>query len=258
MTELENVSLYLYSMNSKGLTIKRNLINYVKRIATNNIKTEEKKSNLDKDSSKILVLNKINGLIGKGDRIALIGSNGSGKSTLLKLLSGIYKPTLGNLSGDLFFPMISRGLNVSHDLSGYEATKAFYYQNLLKSKNIVLKEFIKEIENSCLIGKFFYQPICYYSEGMRTRLTFSLLTSIRLSDNLAIDEGFGTGDKDFANQAEKKLQQFLGTNGSLIFASHSDDLLRQFCSKGWVLKKGKILFNGDLEDALKFYNSDEY
>ena len=87
MTELEDVSLYLYSMNSKGLAIKKNLINYVKKLVANKINTEQKSSNSEKDSSKILVLDKINGLIGKGDRIALIGSNGSGKSTLIKLLS---------------------------------------------------------------------------------------------------------------------------------------------------------------------------
>ena len=53
---------------------------------------------------------------------------------------------------------------------------------------------------------------------MRTRLIFSLLTSVRLSENLAIDEGFGTGDKKFALQAEEKLRAF-GSEGSLLLAS---------------------------------------
>ncbi|MDC2963266.1 sugar ABC transporter ATP-binding protein, partial [Prochlorococcus sp. AH-736-K15] len=181
-----------------------------------------------------------------------------GKSTLLKLISGIYKPSKGQIKGDLFFPMISRNLNISHDLSGLEAVKGYYYQHQLKSYGIRLKDFISEIEESCQIGKYFYEPICYFSEGMRTRLTFSLLTSVRLSENLAIDEGFGTGDKDFALQAEKKLEDFLGNQGSLLFASHSDSLLKQFCFRGWVIKKGRLVFDGKLDDALDYYNSSSY
>ena len=254
MTELDNVSLYLYSKSAKCLNIKKQLIKPFHYLVGKKNNNQNKKS----DSSKILILKKINGQINHGDRIALIGCNGSGKSTLLKLASGIYKPSTGVIKGRLFYPMISRQLNVSHDLSGYEASKAFYCQHHLNLHNIKLTEYIKNIKENCSIGKFFNEPICYYSEGMRTRLTFSLLTSIRLSENLAIDEGFGTGDKSFANQAEKKLEKFLGSKGSLLLASHSDELLRQFCSKGWVLRNGKICFKGNLEDALSFYNSPDY
>ena len=121
-----------------------------------------------------------------------------------------------------------------------------------------MNQFINEIEISCKIGNYFTKPIKYYSEGMRTRLVFSLLTSIRLSENLAIDEGFGTGDKLFASQAEVKLDNFLGSEGSLLLASHSDDLLRQFCKRGWVMKNGQILFDGNIEEALDYYASKEY
>ena len=93
---------------------------------------------------------------------------------------------------------------------------------------------------------------------MRTRLVFSLLTSVRLSENLAIDEGFGTGDKMFALQAEAKLNSFLGSQGSLLLASHSDELLRQFCKRGWVMKQGRIIYDGPLEEAISFYESKEY
>ena len=257
MTELENVSLYLYDMTSKGINIKKELL----KIAGKTLNIATKKSlnkNKINNKSKVLILKDINIYINKGDRIGLIGANGAGKSTLLKLLSGVYKPTNGRITGNIFFPMIIRDLNVSHDLSGIDAAKAFFYQHDLNTIGYDINEFIFAVEEISNIGEYFSKAIKYYSEGMRTRLMFSLLTSVRLSENLAIDEGFGTGDKMFASQAKAKLDNFLGYEGSLLLASHSDNLLRQFCKRGWVMKQGRIIYDGPLEEAISFYESKEY
>lgn len=45
------------------------------------------------------VLSNLNLTVNRGEKIAIIGDSGSGKSTLAKLISGLYKPT----SGDIFF-----------------------------------------------------------------------------------------------------------------------------------------------------------
>ena len=254
MTELDNASLYLYSMTSKGVNIKKELVKIVGKAL--NLRLSNKN---DKDTpSKIQILKNINVFINKGDRIGLIGANGSGKSTILKLISGIYKPSRGQMKGDYFYPMIIRDLNVSDDLAGIDAAKAFFYQHGLGLLGYDLDCFVSKIEETCSIGDYFLRPIKYYSEGMRTRLIFSLLTSVRLSENLAIDEGFGTGDKKFALQAEEKLRSFLGSEGSLLLASHSNDLLRQFCKRGWVMKGGRLIFDGPLEKAFSFYDSKAY
>ena len=254
MTELDNASLYLYSMTSKGVNIKKELVKIVGKAL--NLRLSNKN---DKDTpSKIQILKNINVFINKGDRIGLIGANGSGKSTILKLISGIYKPSIGQMKGDYFYPMIIRDLNVSDDLAGIDAAKAFFYQHGLGLLGYDLDYFVSKIEETCSIGDYFLRPIKYYSEGMRTRLIFSLLTSVRLSENLAIDEGFGTGDKKFALQAEEKLRSFLGSEGSLLLASHSNDLLRQFCKRGWVMKGGRLIFDGPLEKAFSFYDSKAY
>ena len=106
MTELDNASLYLYSMTSKGLNIKKELVKIVGKFlnlrSINKIDKNKDKSN----PSKILILKNINVFINKGDRIGLIGANGSGKSSILKLISGIYKPSRGPIKGDYFYPMI--------------------------------------------------------------------------------------------------------------------------------------------------------
>ena len=88
---------------------------------------------------------------------------------------------------------------------------------------------------------------------MVSRLLFTILTSFT-HECLALDEAFGTGDNDFFEKAEKKMNDFIDKAGTLVFASHSEDLLRRFCDRGLVFEKGNIVFDGTLIDALDFYH----
>ena len=88
---------------------------------------------------------------------------------------------------------------------------------------------------------------------MASRLTFSLLT-FHKHDCLALDETIGTGDQNFYKKAQKRLNEYLTSNGMLILSSHSSALLRRFCERGLVFSSGSIIFDGKLDDALKFYD----
>ena len=104
------------------------------------------------------------------------------------------------------------------------------------------------------IGDFVHLPIRTYSEGMCQRLLFSLLTQTH-HEGLAIDESFGTGDTDFQTRSEVRLREFLASPRLLLMASHSDDLLKRFCTKGIVFDSGSIVYQADIESAISFYHS---
>ena len=82
---------------------------------------------------------------------------------------------------------------------------------------------------------------------------FSILTFDK-HEFLALDEGIGTGDIDFYQKARNRLKEFILKSGTLVFASHSADLLYKFCSRGLVFSCGKIVYDGKLKDALGFYD----
>jgi lipopolysaccharide transport system ATP-binding protein len=203
--------------------------------------------------AEIEALRGIHCTIHHGERVALIGHNGAGKSTFLRLISGIYVATSGFFKASCpVYPMIQKSFITGSELSGLQAVKAHY---LLQKGNLRgFSEYLSEIVEFSELGDFIHLPMKGYSEGMAARLLFALLTS-GSHDCLALDEGFGAGDARFFERAKTRLEQFITAAGTLILASHSEDLLRRFCRRGLVFNQGQIVFDGSLKDSLSFYHA---
>jgi len=199
----------------------------------------------------ITALQHITCTVYEGDRVALIGHNGAGKSNFLRMISGIYKHTSGYFESLVpVFPMIHKSFITSSELSGIEAIKAHFL--MIKGNLKRFSAFRDDVVDFSGLGDFVHLPIKVYSQGMSARLLFALLTACS-HDCLAMDEGFGVSDSSFYEQAQRRLDDCLGTTGTLILASHSDELLRRFCHRGLVFDQGRLTFDGPLENALDFY-----
>jgi ABC-type polysaccharide/polyol phosphate transport system ATPase subunit len=191
-----------------------------------------------------------------GERVGLLGHNGAGKTTLLRLVSGIYRQTSGVVDRRVHVhPVIYKGFITSGELSGRLAVKAQY---LASNRTLDgYEDFEKDIESFSGLGEFLDRPVRTYSDGMQTRLLFSILTGFR-HECLAMDEGIGAGDKDFIQKAQKRLESFIDDSGTLILASHASDLLRRYCTRGLVFKGGRLVYDGNLEEAIEFYEGGDY
>ena len=51
----------------------------------------------------------------------------------------------------------------------------------------------------------------------------------------------------------RHLDQFIEQAGTLVLASHSEDLLRRYCSRGVILERGRVRYDGSLYRALQLY-----
>ena len=247
--EIENISLSIpiYYIENRSLT---------KKLTKKFISITGGSLDQSNDGTSIIALNKINLTIMKGERVGLIGHNGSGKSTFLRLISGIYLPTNGNINILVdVYPMLQKTFLTSTELSGIDACKAHY---LLSNHNLDgFEPFLNEIIDFSGLGSYISLPIKTYSEGMSARLIFSILTSSP-HDCLAIDEGFGTGDADFTDRAEDRMKRFMESAATLFLASHSEELLKQFCDRGIVFSHGSIAYDGPLDAALNYYHTHDY
>ena len=242
-----SLSIPIYQMQDRSLT---------KKLTKKVINITGGSLNQSKNKTSIIALNNINLTIMKGERVGLIGHNGSGKSSFLRLISGIYMPTSGHINVFVdVYPMLQKTFLTSSELSGIDACKAHY---LLKNHSLDGFEiFLNEIIEFSGLGSYISLPVKTYSEGMSARLVFSILTSSP-HDCLAIDEGFGTGDSDFYDKAEERMKQFMESAATLFLASHSEELLKQFCDRGIVFSHGSIAFDGPLDAALNYYHTHDY
>jgi homopolymeric O-antigen transport system ATP-binding protein len=200
----------------------------------------------------VKALNNINLTIHHGDHVGLIGHNGSGKSTFLRLLANIYEPTHGSIKTDGHIsPMLALSPGIEPELTGYE--NILLRGTLLGLSKQQIKKQMNEIAELTGLGDYLSMPIRTYSSGMLVRLAFAISSSIK-PDILVIDEIFGAGDASFMVKAREKMASLLKQSSIVVMATHSDELIKEFCNKAILLESGKVKFFGSPKEALELYH----
>ena len=199
------------------------------------------------------VLKNVNFTVSKGEIVGILGKNGAGKSTLMSIVAGIIYPTSGTVkTTGKVGALINLNAGFNGDSTGRE--NIYYKANILGITRPEIDEIMDDIMNFADVGEYFDMPIRTYSSGMRARLGFSLATFLN-PDVLIIDEVFAVGDKDFKIKSAKKTKEMFSQGKSILFSSHSESLIKEFCSRVIYIKKGKIVFDGDVEEGIALYNS---
>lgn len=200
------------------------------------------------------VLKNISFSVDSGEIVGLIGVNGAGKSTLMKLIAGITYPTSGEV---IVRGKVGSLINLSAGFNpDYTGRKNIYYKGtIMGMSKTEIDDVIDDIEAFVELGEYFDRPLRMYSSGMAARLGFALAVYMN-PEILIIDEVLAVGDKIFQKKSRAKTVELFKQGKSVLFSSHSDDLIRQFCSRVIYLKDGQIVFDGDVEEGLKLYNED--
>lgn len=187
------------------------------------------------------------------NRLALIGHNGAGKSTLLRTLSGAYTPVSGTVrTKGTVASLFNMSLGSNPDATGYENIRLICLLRGMPYDEI--DSIVEEVADFTELGSFLSLPIKTYSDGMRARLAFAVV-SARPADILLVDEGIGAGDASFQRKAQERIERLYEATNVIVLASHSPALLRQYCKMGLVLEHGKMQYFGALERALDYYDS---
>jgi len=207
--------------------------------------------NSEEDNDIVWALKNITFDLNQGEVLAVVGANGAGKSTLLKLISRITAPTSGSikLQGRVA-SLLEVGTGFHPDLTGRENI----YLNgtiLGMTKNEIDKNF-DEILDFSGVEKFIETPVKRYSTGMRMRLAFSVAAFLE-PEILLIDEVLSVGDAKFQKKCIGKMNDIASTGRTVLFVSHRMAAVKSLCTKGILLDKGKLIFEGNVSQTVNNY-----
>ncbi|MDE0850653.1 ATP-binding cassette domain-containing protein [Yoonia sp.] len=184
-----------------------------------------------------------------GNSLGILAPNGTGKTTLINMMAGLEKPDEGQ---------IHRGCKISFPLGfmggvvGKHTAKenSRYIARLYRLDPDYVESFCRWL---CDIQEYFDLPIGTYSQGMRSRFTFSLMLALDF-DMYLIDEGMPqTTDVEFNRKAGDILRERLDST-TVIIVSHQAATLERFARSAAVLRDGHFQMFDTLEEAKQMYD----
>ena len=178
--------------------------------------------------------------IGQGEIVGVVGPNGSGKTSLLRLLAGIYEPTSGAVRRvGKVRPLLNLSHSLFEDLSGRDNIEVIA-RNYGMYERANAHHLVKDVIDFSELGKQIDKPVRTYSDGMRLRLCFAVLTHGAV-ENVVIDEVVSVGDAGFSLMAKARLSNFLLKADCVVVSSHTTEMIDSWCTRKIEMKNGRVV-----------------
>lgn len=190
--------------------------------------------------------------LARGESLGVVGNNGAGKSTLLRLLAGTATPTEGTVTREARVGcLLDLGIGFHHLETGRNnAQTALVLQAGLSHPEAQRR--VSEVEAFAELGEYFDLPIQTYSDGMRLRLAFAVVTLLK-PEVLITDEVLVVGDAGFQEKCAGWFQDYRDAGGSLILCSHDLGQIGTLCERVLWLDRGQVVELGDAKDVIARY-----
>ena len=199
-----------------------------------------------------MALNGVDLTIYQGEAVGIIGSNGAGKSTLLKLLSRVTAPTKGEID---IYGRIASMLEVGTGFNGELTGRENVYMNgaILGMTKAEIDAKMEQIIDFSEVREFIDTPVKRYSSGMFVKLAFSVAAHLD-AEIMIMDEVLAVGDMAFQKKCLTKMREASKQDGrTVLYVSHNMNTIRTLCDRCIVLDKGKVIFEGDVEEGISLY-----
>lgn len=198
--------------------------------------------------------------VDSGDLFAFIGHNGAGKSTTIKSIVGILPFDDGDILID--------GISIKKDSIAckkmiayipdnpdiYDSLTGIQYLNFIadifKVDKTTRKAIIDKYASEFELTNDLNNLISSYSHGMKQKLVIisALVHSPKL---LILDEPFVGLDPKATYLVKKAMVEFCENGGAIFFSTHVLEVAEKLCNKLAIIKNGKLLITGKMEEVIK-------
>jgi ABC-2 type transport system ATP-binding protein/lipopolysaccharide transport system ATP-binding protein len=186
-----------------------------------------------------------------GTTFGLVGHNGSGKSTALKVISGIYRPTSGDVTvNGRVSALLELGAGFHPELTGRENIRL--NGTILGMSRREIDGAMDRIIDFSGLSEFIDTPVKVYSSGMYVRLGFAIAVNTR-PEVLAVDEVIAVGDEEFQRKCMDHLHWLRQQGSTILMVSHALGLVEDLCDRAVWLDHGRVRGLGDARAVVRDY-----
>ena len=194
-----------------------------------------------------------------GDIYGFIGHNGAGKSTTIRAVVGVLDFSEGDIFIDghsvkdepLECKKITAYIPDNPDL--YENLTALQYLNFIADvfdiDEAKRKELIKKYGDMFEITDSYGDLISSYSHGMKQKLAI-ISALIHEPKLIVMDEPFVGLDPKASYTLKQIMHEMCDKGAAIFFSTHVLDVAQKLCNKVAIIKQGKIIDSGDMEDMI--------
>ena len=193
--------------------------------------------------------------VNQGEVIALIGANGAGKTTLIRMVCGLAKPTIGNLS--LFG---SDHLVENRAKLGTVIESPALFPNMTARENLIVQCKLQNITDLRKIDEILElvglhdtnkKKAKNFSLGMRQRLAIAIAL-IGEPELLILDEPTNGLDPEGIKEIRELIVHLNQAKGlTVLISSHILGELSKFATRYGIIHKGKLIEELTEEDLWK-------
>jgi ABC-type multidrug transport system ATPase subunit len=211
-------------------------------------------NNLRKVYKDVVALDSLSFQVKKGQVFGLLGPNGSGKTTTLGILLGVLRQESGNFS---WFHNGAKDENRKNIGALLETPNFYPYLNPFDNLVVVAKikgmtdydARIDEVLKRVNLFERKKSKFRTFSLGMKQRLA---IASAMLNDPdvLVLDEPTNGLDPEGIAEIRDLIKEIASTGKTIIIASHILDEIEKVCTHVAILRKGKLLQNGELSEVM--------
>lgn len=192
-----------------------------------------------------------------GDIYAFIGHNGAGKSTTIRAIVGVLDFTEGEIYIDghsvkkepLECKKVTAYIPDNPDL--YENLTGIQYLNFIadvfdidaNTREDRIKDYAGKLELTDALG----DSISSYSHGMKQKLAI-ISALIHEPKLMVMDEPFVGLDPMATHRLKEIMHDMCSRGCAVFFSTHVLEVAEKLCNKAAIIKKGKIIAQGTMEE----------
>jgi ABC-2 type transport system ATP-binding protein len=208
----------------------------------------------------------INVEIRDGEIFGFLGPNGAGKTTTLKMITGILKPDSGNIKingidivkepveAKKHIGFVPDNPEIFNRLTGMEYLN--FIADMYDVPDKERYEMINEIAEEFKIKDALPSSVNSYSHGMRQKLV--LIGALLHNPSVwVLDEPMVGLDPEASFELKNRMRRHADSGNSVFFSTHIMEVAEKLCDRIGIIKKGKIVFVGTVDELRNTKKEDE-